>query len=86
VALIEGTPRNDNADQKAKKKKQSARFATTLAAVLSAPCTGFLALNSAGVAFGLGTLSTGVIAQFFDQPLVRVPLLSFATIGALVVL
>ena len=86
VALIEGTPRDDNADHKTEKKKQSARLATTLAAILSAPCAGFLALNSAGVAFGLGTLTMGAIAQFFDQPLVRVPLLSFATIGALVVL
>ncbi|MFT4581654.1 MAG: class 3 adenylate cyclase [Gammaproteobacteria bacterium] len=86
VALIEGAAVHDNSDATATRRSKSARFATILAAILSAPCAGFLALNSAGLAFGFGALSMGAIAKFFDQSLVRLPLLAFATIGALVVL
>jgi class 3 adenylate cyclase len=86
VALIEGAPVNDSTHEKTTRRANTARLATTIAAILSAPCGGFLALNTAGLAFGFGALSMGAIAQFFDQSLVRVPLLTFATIGALVVL
>ena len=86
VALIEGTPVNNPEVSQLTGRSNTARFATTLAAILSAPCAGFLALNSAGLAFGFGAHSMGAVAKFFDQSIVRIPLLSFATIGALIVL
>ncbi|MFT4563932.1 MAG: class 3 adenylate cyclase [Gammaproteobacteria bacterium] len=74
VALIEGASVGDDSHTKTTRRANSARLATTLAAILSAPCARFLALNSAGLAFGFGALSMGAIAKFFDQSLVRIPL------------
>lgn len=59
---------------------------TSLAAILSAPCAGYVALNSLALAFGGGALGMGALAIFLDQSIIRIPLLTIATLGSLTIL
>ena len=54
-----------------------------LAAILGAPCAGLLVFNPLLVGAGLSVAGLGTAAAFFDQSLVRVPLLTLATVAAL---
>ena len=66
-------------------KPASLNIITSVAALLSAPCAGYLALNSMALALGGGAFSMGALAMFFDQNIVRVPLLSIAALGAAII-
>lgn len=58
-------------------------FLTSFAAILSAPCAGYVALNSVALAVGGGAFGMGAIALWLDQSFIRIPLLLIATLGAL---
>ncbi|MCZ6666189.1 MAG: adenylate/guanylate cyclase domain-containing protein [Gammaproteobacteria bacterium] len=85
VARLEGAWQKDDAES-GEGSTQKLRIATTLAAVLSAPCVGFIALNAAGIALGLGSIGMGAIGMFLDQSILRIPLLTVATLGAIAIL
>ncbi len=59
------------------------RVAMLLAAIFGAPCAGLLVFNPLLVGAGLSFAGLGTAAAFFDQSLVRVPLLTLATVAAL---
>lgn len=62
--------------------KRPLRFATAVAAVLGAPCAGFVALNALGFAVGAGAFGLAAVGAFLEQNSVRIPLLALATAGA----
>jgi len=62
--------------------KRPARIATALAAVLGAPCAGFVALNALGFAVGASSLGLAAVGPFLEQGFVKLPLLALATAGA----
>ncbi len=85
VARIEGQPVEAVA-QAGDTGERRIRLMTTLTALLSAPCVGFLALNSAAVAVGFGSLAAGAFGTFLDQSFIRIPMLAVASIGAIAIL
>ena len=66
-------------------KPNAISLVTSLSAILSAPCAGYLALNSAALAVGGGAFGMGAIALWLDQAFIRIPLLAVATLGALAI-
>jgi len=68
------------------KRRKKIRFATTVAAILSAPCAGIVAINGIAIGLGLGAVSMGTLALWFDQSIIRLPLLAFAAAGACLIL
>lgn len=85
AALLAGELVSEAVSPAAARYKKIA-LTTTITALLSAPCVGFLALNAAGIALGIGAVAMGSLALFLDQSVVRIPLLIAATIGALLIL
>ncbi len=62
--------------------RRSYRLATAIAAVLGAPCAGFLALNATGIALASGSFGLAAALPFLDQGFVRIPLMLVAAVGA----
>jgi class 3 adenylate cyclase len=86
VARIRGESASAPADKQGGRRREGMRLATTLSAMLGAPCAGYLTLNSAAVALGLGSFGMGAALAWLDQSLVRVPLLVLASVGAVAIL
>lgn len=85
VARLEGAPHKADAVQ-SPRVARDVQIATTITALLSARCFGFVALNGAALALELGVVGAGALGTFFDQSVVRLPLLVAATSGALAIL
>ncbi|MEM7467783.1 MAG: adenylate/guanylate cyclase domain-containing protein, partial [Pseudomonadota bacterium] len=66
-------------------KQDSLRVFTSIAAIFSAPCAGYLALNGVAAGLGGGSLTMGSVALFLDQAIIRIPLLVLASGGALLI-
>ncbi len=66
VARLEGAPHGKDAVA-AGHGRRSVRIATTMAALLSAPCVGFVALNTGALALGTGAVRGVVAAVTFPR-------------------
>ena len=84
-ARLEGAPYGDDAEESGRGAR-NVRIATTLAAILSAPCVGFVALNAGALALGAGAVGAGAAGTFLDQSAIRLPLLAVAAAGAAAIL
>ncbi len=84
-ARLEGAPQGEDSEEGGQGVR-NVRIATTLAAILSAPCVGFVALNAGALALGLGAVGAGAAGTFLDQSAIGLPLLAAATLGAVAIL
>ena len=84
-ARLEGSPHGEDVVE-TRQGARNVRIATTMAAILSAPCVGFVALNAGALALGLGAVGAGAAGTFLDQSAIRLPLLALATLGAIAIL
>jgi adenylate cyclase len=82
VALLHGRIALPAVTPAALPTKRPIRFATAIAAVLGAPCAGFVALNALGLAVGASSLGLAAVGPFLEQNFVKLPLLALATAGA----
>ncbi|MEM7542283.1 MAG: adenylate/guanylate cyclase domain-containing protein [Pseudomonadota bacterium] len=86
VSWLSGDPCAPEVDLKSAEGAKKLRIATTFAAIFSAPCAGYVALNGISLALGFGALGFGAVGSFLDQAFVRIPMLVAAAAGALALL